>query len=152
MANHFLDTSALIRYYHAEAGSAEVARLWADPTARLSISRLGVVETVSVFAKKARSGLITATDFGLLRKCFFADVRRRRPAVVRLLARQSREALRLLQQSSLAHSLHALDALQRAVALDLRSRGLRDVFVVADRVLVSVTVLEGRTVLDPENP
>jgi predicted nucleic acid-binding protein len=138
MANHFPDTSAFIKYYHAEAGSAEVARLWAEPTARPFISRLRVVETVSFFAKKTRSSLITATDFGLLRKCFFADIRRRRPAVVRLLARHAQEALRLLQQYSLAHSLHALDVLQLAVALDLRSRGLLDVFVVADRVLVTV--------------
>ena len=152
MADHFLDTSALVKHYHAEAGTAEVDRLWADPTARLFVSRLGVVEAVSVFAKKARSGLISAADFGLPKKRFFADVRRRRPAVVRLLVRHSQEALRLLQQYSLAHSLHTLDALQLGVALDLRRRRMLDVFVTSDRVLLTVAALEGLTVLDPENP
>src|SRR5438309_5186830 len=98
MADHFLDTSALVKHYHAELGSAEVDRLWADPTATLFISRLGVVEAVSVFAKKVRSGQISAADFALLRRRFFADLRHRRPAVVRVLVRHFQEADRLLQQ------------------------------------------------------
>jgi hypothetical protein len=48
MANYFLDTSGLVRHYHAEVGSVKVDGLWADAAARLDISRLGVVETVSV--------------------------------------------------------------------------------------------------------
>ena len=64
MSDYFLDTSALAKHYHPEAGTATVDRLWADAGARLFISRIGVVETVSVFAKKVRTGLISAADFG----------------------------------------------------------------------------------------
>ena len=80
MSRHFLDTSGLVKHYHTEVGSPKVDALWASPGAQLLISRLAVVEAVSVFAKKVRTGLIAAADFGLLRRRFFADLRHRRPA------------------------------------------------------------------------
>src|SRR5262249_35031987 len=122
MSDHFLDTSGLVKHYHPEVGTPKVDLLWATPGARLLISRLGVVETASVFAGRVRSGAIAAADFGLLRRRFFADLHHRRPTVVRLLARHFQEADRLLQHHSLSHNLSTLDALQLAVALDLRRR------------------------------
>ncbi len=152
MTNHFLDTSGLVKHYHAEVGTPKVDRLWADPGARLFISRLSVVETVSVFAKKVRSGIISASDFGLLRRRFFADLRNRRPIIVRMLVRHFEDADRLLQQHGLIRSLYTLDALQLAVALDLQSRGMLDEVVAADLVLISLATLEGLKVLNPETP
>ena len=49
MANYFIDTSALVKYYHAEDGTQEVTRLLDEPAARHYISRLSLVETVSAF-------------------------------------------------------------------------------------------------------
>jgi hypothetical protein len=92
MSDHFLDTSALVKHYHVEIGTPKVDLLWATPTARLFISRLGLVEAVSVFAKKVRSGAITTGDFALLRRRFFADLRRRRPEVKRHEERREAEA------------------------------------------------------------
>ncbi|MFL5343044.1 MAG: type II toxin-antitoxin system VapC family toxin [Gemmataceae bacterium] len=152
MSDHFLDTSALVKHYHPEVGTATVDHLWGDAGIRLFISRIGVVETVSVFAKKVRTGLISAGDCGLLRRRFFADLRKRRPATVRLLVGHFQEADRLLQQHGPTQALHTLDALQLAVALDLRRRGLLNQLVTADRVLLVVAALEGLTVLDPEHP
>lgn len=152
MSDHFLDTSGLVKHYHPEAGAAEIDRLWTDASARLIISRLSVVETVSVLAKKVRTGLISAADFRLLRGRFFADVRQRRPTPVRLLVRHFQEADRLLQKHSLAHALHALDALQLAVALDVQRHGMLDQLVTADRVLLQVAPLEGLPVMNPEHP
>lgn len=152
MPQHFFDTSGLVKHYHAEVGTAEVDRLWANPGATLFISRLSVVETVSVLAKKVRTGLISSADFDLLRGRFFADLRKRHPAIVRMLVRHFQEADRLLQQYGLAHGLHTLDALQLAVALDLRHHGQLDEFVSSDRVLLTVAAYEGLTVFDPEHP
>jgi hypothetical protein len=59
MAADFLDTSALAKHYHPEIGSAEVDRLWTDAGRGLFISRLSVLEMVSVFAAKARAGVIS---------------------------------------------------------------------------------------------
>ena len=150
--HHFLDTSGLVKHYHPEVGTPKVDALWANAHARLVISRLGVVEAVSVFGKKVRSGLISAADFGLLRGRFFADLRRRRPTIIRLLVRHFQDADRLLQQHSLTHNLTTLDAIQLAVALDLRRRGTLDELVTADRALLAVAPLEGLTVMNPEVP
>jgi predicted nucleic acid-binding protein len=152
MSHHFLDTSGLVKHYHPEVGTPKVDALWAAPTARLFLSRLGVVETVSVFACKARGGLISAAAFGLLRRRFFADLRHRWPAIVRVLVRHFQEADRLLQHHGLTRSLHTLDALQLAVALDLRRRGMLDELVTADHVLLAVAPLEGLPVFNPEVP
>jgi hypothetical protein len=152
MANHFLDTSALIKHYHAELGTPAVDRLWAEPGARLFISRLGVVETVSVLAKKARSQIISGANFGLLRRRFFADLRQRQPVLVRMLVQHFQEADQLLQRHGLVQSLHALDALQLAVALDLHRRGMIDTVIAADRSFMNVALAEGLKILNPEIP
>lgn len=152
MAQHFLDTSALVKHYHHEVGTPEVDRRWNDSDATLFISRLGVVEAVSVFAKKVRNGLISPADFVLLRQRLFADLYNRRPAIVRVLVRHYQEADQLLQRHGLKHGLHTLESLQLAVALDLRRRNLLDEFMTADQVLVNVAALEGLPVFDPEHP
>jgi predicted nucleic acid-binding protein len=152
MSHHCLDTSGLVKRYHPELGTPKVDLLWANQGARLFISRLTVVEAVSAFATKVRTGEITAPDFGLLRRRFFADLRKRRPLTLRLLVRHFQEADRLLQQYALAHGLHTLDAIQLAVALDLKRRGMLDEFVTADQVLTVIAPLEGIVVSNPLVP
>ena len=46
--------------------------------------------------------------------------------------------------------LRALDALQLAVALELRNQKLVDHFVAADAILCEVALLEGVPVINPE--
>jgi len=152
MAGTFLDTSALVKHYHAEAGTAEVDRLWNDPAASLFISRLCAVEIVSAFAGKVRAGEIAATDFTILLRRFAADARKKSFTTIRFLVRHFKEAERLIRQHGLTIRLRTLDALQLAVALDLKARGLLTHFVCSDRVLLSVASAEGFSVIDPENP
>ena len=47
--------------------------------------------------------------------------------------------------------MRTLDALQLAIAMDLQEKSLLDVFVVADRLLAEVAVLEGLSTLNPED-
>jgi hypothetical protein len=42
MANDFVDTSTLVKYYHVEDGTQEVTRLLEEPAARRYISRLSL--------------------------------------------------------------------------------------------------------------
>ena len=123
MSEHFLDTSALVKHYHSEVGTPKVDLLWNNPNAHLFVSRLGVVETVSAFAKKVGcNGMISTADFLLLRRRFFADLRKKRPSVVRLLVRHHQEADRLIEQYGLVHSLHTLDALSTGNSLGFTSK------------------------------
>jgi hypothetical protein len=56
MPRYFFDTSALVKNYHAEAGTAEVQRILADTSSEFLISRLATVEMLSGFAGKVRTG------------------------------------------------------------------------------------------------
>src|SRR5713226_6835697 len=137
MPGSFVDTSALAKHYHVEPGSAQVDLLWADVGRTLFISRVGVVETISVFAGKVRSGVLSPAPFTILRKRFLSDVGQGRPKLVRMLVQHFKDAERLIRQHGLARSLRTLDVLQLAVALDLQRRGMVDVLVSADQQLLN---------------
>jgi uncharacterized protein len=152
MPGRFLDTSALAKHYHLEAGSAEVDNLWTNPSNTLFISQVGVVEAVSVFAGKVRTGALPAAAFSVLRKRFLSDVGHGRPELVRMLVKHFKDADRLIRVHGLSRKIRTLDALQLAVALDLRSRGMLDMLVSCDRQLLAVAAAEGMAVFDAENP
>jgi len=69
-----------------------------------------------------------------------------------MLAAHFQGAERLLLHYGPSQSIRTLDALQLAVASDLRGQGLIDHFVCADRRLLAVATAEGLPVIDPENP
>ena len=54
MAQYFFDTSAAVKYYHAEAGAARVAQIFAEPGRECRISSLGLLEIQSALALKFR--------------------------------------------------------------------------------------------------
>jgi hypothetical protein len=56
MARYFLDTSALLKHYHTEIGTPKVRAILPEPGAELLISRLALVEMLSAFATKVRTG------------------------------------------------------------------------------------------------
>lgn len=63
MAVYFFDTSALVKRYLTEVGSAWVSGL-TDPTAGhlIYVSRLTAVEIVSAVVRRQRGGLLPAAD------------------------------------------------------------------------------------------
>lgn len=152
MPHNFFDTSALGKHYHAEIGTPKVEALLAEPGSRHFISRLGAVEILSVFAGKVRTGVISAADFDILRRRFLTELSHRIFQVVRMTGFHYQEAERLLRKHGPTQRLRTLDALQLAVALDLRARELIDPFICADRHLLVVAAAKGLTVIDPESP
>src|SRR5690348_6057665 len=142
MADNFFDSSALGKHYHHEVGTAKVDRLLAEQGARHFVSRLTVVEIQSVFAKKARTGVLSLADFQLLCRRFRADARRRKFQVVRITSPYFLAAEQLIRRVAPAQNLRTLDALQLAVALGLRSQGLITQFVCADQRLCGIAAAE----------
>jgi predicted nucleic acid-binding protein len=67
MADHCYDTSAAVKHYRAEVGTAKVDGLLADRASRHYLSTLGAVEIHSVFARLVRTGQVTAAEFRRLR-------------------------------------------------------------------------------------
>ena len=84
MPRHFFDTSALVKHDHAETGTDAVDRLIGEPGAEILIARLTLVETISVFAIKVRTGEFDAAEFARLRALFARQVARRQYQVFQL--------------------------------------------------------------------
>ena len=153
MPADFLDTSALAKHYHTEVGSTEVDRLWNDPARGFFVSRLSVLEMVSVFARKVRSGTISSVDFDVLQRRFSADLTKsRRLTGARLLVVHYQDAERLLRQHGLARRLRTLDALQLAVAVDLHRNGAIQRVISADKDLLEVARCRGHGDLQSGKP
>jgi hypothetical protein len=154
MPGHFWVTSALVKHYHPELGTSKVDALLQISGLHQVLSRLAVTETFSVFAGKARAGLITQVEFDKLCRRFLADTRGRFFWVARLLVVHHREAERLLRTygPKQGKGIRTLDALQLAVAMDLRNKGIIGTVISADARLLGVAQAEGLTVVDPEEP
>ncbi len=147
---HFLDTSALAKYYHREVGTGVVEKLLDEPTSAIFISRLTAIEIQSVFARRVRAGELVREAFQLLRQRFFADIVERRLTVVRMTDEHYQAAQDLLLEHATESRLRTLDALQLAVAVDLRDVRLIDRFVCADVDLCAVAAREELVIVNPE--
>jgi uncharacterized protein len=152
MATYLLDSSALVKHYHTEAGTAEVDRLFAELESRRFIARLTVVEVQSALARKVREGTIPAPELTEVYGRFFADITHRRVQIVRMTDDHYRAAERLVRKYGPvagAPRLRTLDALQLAVALEVHQRQPLDGFVVADEDLAAVAQQEHLAVRNP---
>src|SRR6266849_2196764 len=152
MAEHFYDTSAAVKHYRAELGTAKVDSLLADSTSRHYLSTLGVVEAHSVFARLVRMGQITAAEFHRLRGRLLADIASGLWQIMQVTPADFQQAQQLLVGRATTRSLRTMDALQLAVALSLHAASPLDDFVCADANLCQVAGAEGLTVVNPEIP
>lgn len=152
MSDYFLDTSALAKHYHREAGTAVVEQVLQSRASYFFISRLTTVELHSVFARRVRTRELGHDTFQLLRQRFFADIVEGKLTVVRVTDEHYGAAQNLLLEHATEDGLRTLDALQLAVAVDLRELGLLDCFVCSDTQLCKVAEREGLPMLNPEVP
>ncbi len=109
MPAYYLDSSALVKRYVAEIGTAWVTGLM-DPAAGnlLYIARLTGVEVVSALARRLRSGSLSAVHAAAALTLFRADFRTRFH-IVAIRAGLVNQAMRLAER----HFLRAYDAVQR---------------------------------------
>jgi predicted nucleic acid-binding protein len=150
MARYFLDSSAIVKYYHIEIGSTEVQRILGEAGSEHLIARLTWVEILSGLARKVRMGVILAADYGQLERRLRADIRQRLLRPMRMLNAHLATAGDLVGTHGLSRQLRALDALQLAVALGIHRVMPLDYFVCADQRLCDVAALEGLAVINPE--
>lgn len=149
MTRYFLDTSALVKRYHPEAGTPAVLALFNDPSATVSASSLALVECVSAFCVKVRSRQLAPNRLPVVRRFLRGDANRRIVVVARLLVRHLNLAERLLLRHAPTHRLRSTDAIQLGVAIDLFHKQQIDIFVSADTVQCEVAKLEGLPTLNP---
>lgn len=152
MAEHFFDTSAVMKHYRAEAGTPRVDALLADPGSHHFLSSLSVVESHSVLARWVRTGQMAPADFPSVSARFLADIAAGLWQIVHVIDADYDQARQLLARHGLSRALRTLDAVQLAVALRLRAGQPVDAFVCADSNLCHVAAAEGFTVINPEVP
>ena len=148
----YLDSSALIKRYVVEAGSAWVARLCdAEPTA---VSLVTVPEVASALARRTREGDLTPQQRDTLFRLFLSDARSF--VVVDVSQAISQRAAALLLTAPATVRLRSLDALHVASALwtfaRARRRGVTTgSFVTADRALAAAASWAGLSAINPED-
>jgi predicted nucleic acid-binding protein len=153
LPKYFLDTSALANLYHNEAGSEYMDRILKETGSQFVISRLTIVEMESVLATKVRTGEIDQAGVDIGRRCLRSDLVQRRLSVgPPILTRHYQAARTLLVKFGASEGLRTLDALQLAIALDLKQLGQVSLLVTADQRLCRVAPLAGCSSVNPEKP
>lgn len=152
MPSYFLDSSAVIKLYQTEEGSATVERIVSEMDSPRFITRLTILEVQRALSRRLRVQEISERELDDLRCGFYEDLLRRRLRVRELTATHYRSAIRLVRQYALrrdAPLLRSLDALQLSVALDVRQQYGLDYFVAADKNLCEIAEAEQFNVINP---
>lgn len=150
MSSYFFDTSALIKRYVLEQGSAWVKALTAPETGNtIVVAEITQVEAVSGANRRKRDGQITANTVRAVRLLVTRHFAREY-VLVGLTNPVIERAKDLLE----AHPLRAYDAVQLASALESNSRltGIGTsplIFISADARLLAAAVAEGLANDDP---
>ena len=150
MALYYLDASALVKRYVAEAGSPFVTRL-TDPSAsnEVWIASIGTVELMAALYRRVNTGMLTPSSAWSAEQAFRGDLHRIFDSIdlnPSILARGMGLAK--------LHLLRAYDAVQLATAIELQiqRRNLNlalPIFLCADQALNQGALAEGLLVDDP---
>ena len=72
---YYLDSSALVKRYAAESGSAKVAAL-IEGDHKIAVSWLAIPETLSAIARRAKDGSMSAEELAAMRDQINQDIQR----------------------------------------------------------------------------
>jgi len=137
---YFLDTSALVKIYHREAGSEYCLELYSNQS-HLIISELARVELHSAIFRKQREKQLNAKALKAVQQKFMYDCEGRYE-VLQVASLVYDEACGLLSRYATMYGLRTLDSLQLATFLNYCEKDL-DCFVCADKKLSAVVECEG---------
>ena len=151
MAGYFFDSSALVKLYHPEAGTPAVDQMVNAAGNLVRVSRLTVAELTSALAIKVRTQSISWEDAEVFLRQFRKDIATGKLEVFSVGESAFTTTEWLVERYAFTSPLRALDALQLAVALELRNQELVDHFVAADAILCEVARLEGFSIINPEH-
>jgi len=140
MPLYYFDTSALLKRYIVEDGSAWVRTTFEEPEADIVVSQLAIVEGVAALARRARGGAFRPGSVARVVQKLTADFQQQF-VVIAVNSDLIDRAVDLARQ----RALRGYDALQLATALVVRSLVAPEVvtFVAADDELIAAAEMEG---------
>jgi len=146
MPLYYFDTSALLKRYIVEDGSAWVRTTFEEPEADIVVSQLAIVEGVAALARRARGGAFWPGSVARVIQKLTADFQQQF-VVIAVNSELIDKAVDLARQ----RALRGYDALQLATALVVRSLVAPEVvtFVAADDELIAAAEMEGLPSINP---
>lgn len=150
----FVDTSALAKLYHHEAGSDSMERLFERRKEyRLIVSPLTLVEIESVLAIKMRTNKLDQAGRIVAQDRLRSDLHERRILISPQFENVHFEFARTcVAMHGPKEGIRTLDALQLAMAIHLSNSGLLHFLVAADQALCRVAGLYDLATIDPQSP
>jgi predicted nucleic acid-binding protein len=152
VAVHLFDSSAIVKRYSRETGTAWVRTL-TDPTSSniIYLARITEVEVVCAISRQAKKGSISATDAASAITRFCGEFASRYK-VVEITSSLTWQAMQQTQK----HHLRAYDAVQLAAALQVNNEclalGISSFMLISsDIALNTAAAAEGLAVDDPNN-
>jgi predicted nucleic acid-binding protein len=143
----FLDTSAVLKRYVLETGTAWVQALAAPAAGNaLVIVRITLAETVAAIARRELGGSITPADAATALADFQLDFARQY-LIIEVSAALVAQAAALARK----HGLRGYDAVQLAAALETQSRLATLTLLSSDADLNAAALAEGLAVDDPNS-
>jgi predicted nucleic acid-binding protein len=140
----FFDTSALVKRYADEQGTAAVDELIENDDEAIVITSLSVIEMTSAFRRKFNRGEITETQRDGLLVAFFEEA-----TDTFTIVPIDETAYEIAFDLVLEDDLRTLDALQLGAARELVTTDLDMTFVCADRDLVSIAEIHNMATVNP---
>jgi len=142
---YFLDTSALVKIYHKEAGTEKVLNIYKS-TNNITISELSKVEFTSPVHRKFREKEINEKTLDALLEKFQFDIEDKYEILI-FSSAVIDEAFHLLRKYAKTKALRSLDCIQLAF-FEICCNS-KDIFVCSDVKLVEAAKFEGYKVLNP---
>ncbi len=152
MTAYFLDSSALVKRYISETGSAWVQLQTDQETGNLLfIARITWVEVISALARRQREGSLTSADVAFVENEFRSDLNNQYQ-VIELDSTLAQTAGQLVGQ----YPLRAYDAVQLASVLRIQpafatTQSTQLIFLTADNRLSAIATALGLLTDNPNN-
>ncbi len=149
---YFLDSSAVVKHYVAESGSAWVDTLvHPDAGFTIAIAQITVAEAAAALGSKLRAKAISSSEFELAVKNMLRDAFEAFN-VVKISQPITQRAVDVIRR----HPLRGYDAVQLACGLALNDALVAAeegplVFVTADKILLAAAKAEGLETEDPNS-
>ena len=134
----FLDTSALVKFFHVEQGSAEVEALVNDKKNEIWISELTRIEFLSAIHRKFREKLLTESELSVAINGFNEQLKNFHVEPIGIDVTERAE--KLFRDIAKFFPLRTLDAIQLAAFLHIKES---ERFVLADEKLNTIAQAVG---------
>ena len=143
--NIFLDTSALVKFYHEEEGTASITNLILDCSGDIFISELAKLEMISSFCRRFRSMEIDEDAYQAALEAFREDLQRYKLVPLTYLILKKAEII--LLDLAPTTGLRTLDALHLATFILNSSSDI--LFVAGDKILLQAAEAIGANTYCP---